>query len=301
MKDTNGQFTSITSETRLFIEEKLKEMNIKTESALYSEIMEHINYLNSPRLSDLFILFNNPKCAISKESSYSEENALWMVIVALKRFYTIFKRLPYSPSLPLMTISPSLYTELLLLVQEQSSKDKQFIMNYLITIFPKIYDFIDDTLLDMILFHPYLLCFYTNQSEEDNEYYTTDSELTDDNNTEQFISPVRIYCLLKAYSIFESTYHYLFSYQSTKDDENKFIELYKEQLHDFSLLYTETDIKIINEIKRYSNTELNMTSSILGGIISEEIIKVISKTYIPVKGTVVWNGLQSKIETIHTP
>lgn len=46
----------------------------------------------------------------------------------------------------------------------------------------------------------------------------------------------------------------------------------------------------IEEICRYGNSELNVVSSILGGVIAQEIIKLCTQQYVPVENTFVFDG-----------
>lgn len=54
----------------------------------------------------------------------------------------------------------------------------------------------------------------------------------------------------------------------------------------------------IADIKRCEGAELHNTSSLTGGMVAQETIKLITKQYVPVDGTVVWDGTKSKTEII---
>lgn len=54
----------------------------------------------------------------------------------------------------------------------------------------------------------------------------------------------------------------------------------------------------IQDIKRCEGAELHNTSSLTGGMVAQEAIKLITKQYVPVDGTVVWDGIKSKTEII---
>ncbi|KAF3905068.1 hypothetical protein AA313_de0208398 [Arthrobotrys entomopaga] len=58
----------------------------------------------------------------------------------------------------------------------------------------------------------------------------------------------------------------------------------------------EATSKAIGEIVRVGGGELHNISSLAGGIVSQEIIKVITKQYIPMNNTVVFDGITSRTE-----
>mmetsp|Transcript_96365 Transcript_96365/g.272862 ORF Transcript_96365/g.272862 Transcript_96365/m.272862 type:complete len:524 (+) Transcript_96365:183-1754(+) len=58
------------------------------------------------------------------------------------------------------------------------------------------------------------------------------------------------------------------------------------------------DSKMIEEVVRYGGCELHLTSSVLGGIASQEAVKLITKQYSPLNNTLIYNGLHGKMQTI---
>ena len=52
--------------------------------------------------------------------------------------------------------------------------------------------------------------------------------------------------------------------------------------------------KVVEEIQRSGPVELHNISSMTGGIVAQEIIKVVTKQYVPVDNTCVIDGIQSK-------
>lgn len=54
----------------------------------------------------------------------------------------------------------------------------------------------------------------------------------------------------------------------------------------------------IEEARRCEGAELHNTSSIGGGIVAQEAIKLLTRQYVPVDGTVIWDGIRAKTEII---
>jgi amyloid beta precursor protein binding protein 1 len=57
--------------------------------------------------------------------------------------------------------------------------------------------------------------------------------------------------------------------------------------------------KYFAELLRYGGAEVNTTSSIVGGIASAEIVKLVQQRRVPVRDIVVYDGLTCSISTLH--
>lgn len=53
--------------------------------------------------------------------------------------------------------------------------------------------------------------------------------------------------------------------------------------------------KVVEEVRRSGPVELHNISSLTGGVVAQEIIKVITKQYVPVDNTCVIDGIQSRL------
>ena len=56
--------------------------------------------------------------------------------------------------------------------------------------------------------------------------------------------------------------------------------------------------KAIEEARRCEGAELHNTSSVAGGVVAQEAIKLLTKQYIPINGTVIWDGIRAKTEIV---
>lgn len=57
-------------------------------------------------------------------------------------------------------------------------------------------------------------------------------------------------------------------------------------------------IEVVNEICRYGASEPHVIASILGGIVSQEAIKLATHQYVPVDNTFIYDGHKQSAETI---
>jgi len=58
------------------------------------------------------------------------------------------------------------------------------------------------------------------------------------------------------------------------------------------------DVKMLEEIVRAGGSELHVTSAVLGGIASQEAVKLLTKQYAPLNNTLIYDGLHGKMQTI---
>ena len=56
----------------------------------------------------------------------------------------------------------------------------------------------------------------------------------------------------------------------------------------------ERTARVVEELQRSGSVELHNISALVGGVVAQEIIKVITKQYVPVDNTCVIDGIQSK-------
>lgn len=57
-------------------------------------------------------------------------------------------------------------------------------------------------------------------------------------------------------------------------------------------------VKISEEVARAGGGELHNTSALTGGMVAQEIIKIITKQYIPIDNTCVFDGITSRCQVL---
>ncbi len=57
--------------------------------------------------------------------------------------------------------------------------------------------------------------------------------------------------------------------------------------------------KLIRELLRYSDSQLHTVSAFLGGVASQEAIKLLIRQYTPLNHTLVYNGIQGKCQVFN--
>lgn len=57
-------------------------------------------------------------------------------------------------------------------------------------------------------------------------------------------------------------------------------------------------VKISKEIARAGGGELHNTSALTGGMVAQEIIKIITKQYVPIDNTCIFDGISSRCQVL---
>ncbi|CAN4094194.1 unnamed protein product [Withania somnifera] len=55
---------------------------------------------------------------------------------------------------------------------------------------------------------------------------------------------------------------------------------------------------LINEMCRYGASELHAVAAFVGGVASQEVIKLITRQFIPMSGTFIFNGIDHKSQLL---
>jgi amyloid beta precursor protein binding protein 1 len=58
--------------------------------------------------------------------------------------------------------------------------------------------------------------------------------------------------------------------------------------------------QIAQEVARAAGGELHNVSATLGGMVAQEVIKVVTKQYIPVDNTCIYDGIESRCQVLRT-
>lgn len=56
--------------------------------------------------------------------------------------------------------------------------------------------------------------------------------------------------------------------------------------------------KAAEEVARATGGELHNTSAVMGGMVAQEIIKIITKQYIPIENTCIFDGIESRCQVL---
>jgi amyloid beta precursor protein binding protein 1 len=56
--------------------------------------------------------------------------------------------------------------------------------------------------------------------------------------------------------------------------------------------------ELYNEMCRFGAAEIHVVAALIGGITSQEVIKLITKQFVPKRGTFIFNGIDHKSQSL---
>lgn len=248
----------------------------------------------------LLNLFNDVK--ISDENLNESTTFFWILIRALKDFTALnHQQLPLPGSLPDMASDTKNYISLQTLYKIKAHQDKQLftrevkkivdqinpkntyeedplteIQSELINIFCKNCLYLHVTNGSQLLSNPQLLSkvLKNDSSEFDDEKFNT----------------LGIYYGLFTFNLFVEKYQR----RPRKEELQQFIELF---CHEFEVASISTIppslLNVFEEIISHGTTNYHNISSFLGGIASQEVLKLTTSQYIPLDNLLVFDGIRS--------
>jgi amyloid beta precursor protein binding protein 1 len=233
---------------------------------------------------------------------------LGYLLAALKQFMAKHQRPPVNGSIPDMTASTDMYVQLQTIYRDQAAKDLQDIQSFL-----------PDTTTASEVSKDDLQSFCTNVYavgrlqtrtlvEEYNEPPT--EELLEDWNMVTFDpyeapehTPLIWYLGFRGCQLFYHTHH---RYPGVTNDWETDIPVLHEcigkvvgqyQLKENEMiqqvLLSDSEQKVAHELTRYAQAEIHNIASVVGGVASQEAVKIITGQYVPLDNTYVFNGIAS--------
>ncbi|RKF62917.1 NEDD8-activating enzyme E1 regulatory subunit [Erysiphe neolycopersici] len=210
----------------------------------------------------------------------------WIIADAVKQFYKKYSLLPLPGSLPDMKAESSVYVQLQNIYKKKARRDIAEIF-------------------DIILRHPYgknvqmievesfcknaahIKLIHAFNDTMDNLKLVAKTEFENDkisNITSQPLSLLPIYLALRAIShVPTATYSYI-------------ITAIKDEIPEAGS--NERVQKVSQEVARAKGGELHNISSLTGGMVAQEVIKLITKQYIPMDNTCIFDGITSRVQIL---
>lgn len=60
----------------------------------------------------------------------------------------------------------------------------------------------------------------------------------------------------------------------------------------------ERTVQVTEEVARAAGGEMHNISAVLGGMVAQEVIKIVTKQYIPVDNTCIYDGIESRCQVL---
>ncbi|KAK4386251.1 NEDD8-activating enzyme E1 regulatory subunit AXR1 [Sesamum angolense] len=241
--------------------------------------------------------------------SCAEVNSLssdfWVLVAALKEFIANEGggEAPLEGSIPDMTSSTELYVNLQKIYQAKAEADFLVMEQRVRKILKKIGrdpDSISKSTIKTFCRNARKLkvCRYRLMEDEYNSPVQLELQkyLTD----EDYSTAVGFYILLRAVDRFAANYNsFPGQFDGEMDEEiSRLKTTAVALLGDLGCNGSNLTEDLINEMCRYGAAELHAVAAIIGGIASQEVIKLITRQFVPMSGTFVFSGIDHKSQLL---
>ncbi|XP_025411774.1 NEDD8-activating enzyme E1 regulatory subunit-like [Sipha flava] len=233
----------------------------------------------------------------------SNSQPFWIMVKALKDFVDNegCGRLPVRGTLPDMTADTFKYISLQQLYHEQAAKDTEAVYNRVQLLLQNL-NLPDDTITEQDI---KVLCKHASElsvirgsriADEYEHKGNADNEISQ--SLEDPDSLIEHYIILRGIERFYSEYY---TYPGEIDEQvepdiPKLKSCISKLLNEWGCM-SSTKEDCIHEYCRYGKSELHSVSSFIGGCVSHEIIKLITRQYKPVNNSFVFNAINCSTES----
>ncbi|KAM7498300.1 hypothetical protein LguiA_022714 [Lonicera macranthoides] len=299
---SHGGILPSTREEKKEFKELIKKKMISMDEDNYKEAIEASFKVFAPRgiSSSLLQIINDPCAEVDSSSS-----DFWVMVAALKEFIANEGggEAPLEGSIPDMTSSTELYVNLQKIYQAKAEADFSVVEQRVKHILKKVgrdLDSISKTNIKSFCKNARKLTVCRYRAIEDEFNSPIQPELQKYLTDEDYSMAVGFYVLLRAVDRFAANYN---SFPGQFDGEmDEDISRLKTTavslLSDLGCNGSTLTEDLINEMCRYGAAELHAVAAFSGGIASQEVIKLITRQFVPMCGTFIFNGVDHKSQLL---
>ncbi|GFP79576.1 nedd8-activating enzyme e1 regulatory subunit [Phtheirospermum japonicum] len=300
-KAHDGNLPSTREEKKVF-KDLIKAKMIASDEDNYKEAIEASFKVFSPQgISTELQQIISDSCAEVNSTS----SDFWVLVAALKEFIANEGggEAPLEGAIPDMTSSTELYINLQKIYQAKAEADFLVMETYAREILKKIGrdpDSISKTTIKSFCKNARKLKVCRYRPVEDEYNSPAQLELQKYLSDEDYSIAVGFYILLRAVDRFAANYN---SFPGQFDGEmDEDISRLKTTavalLNDLGCNGSNLTEDLINEMCRYGASELHAVAAFIGGIASQEVIKLITRQFVPMSGTFIFNGIDHKSQLL---
>ncbi|KAL1325013.1 hypothetical protein HN51_035105 [Arachis hypogaea] len=300
-KSHGGKLPS-TREQKKEFKDLLKARMVSQDEDNYKEAIEASFKVFAPRgiSLDLQRILNDSSSEVDSNSSY-----FWVLVAALKEFIANEGggEAPLEGSIPDMTSSTEQYINLQNIYLAKAEADFLVMEQLVRSILKKIGR--DSNSIPKATIRSFCknarklrVCRYRSIEDEFNSPNIPELQryLTDEDSS----IAVGIYILLRAVDRFAANYN-SFPGQfdsATDEDMPRLKSAAISLLSDLGCNGAALAEDLINEMCRFGAAELHAVAALVGGIASQEVIKLITRQFVPMSGTYIFNGIDHKSQLL---
>nr|GEY25676.1 NEDD8-activating enzyme E1 regulatory subunit AXR1-like [Tanacetum cinerariifolium]GEY38829.1 NEDD8-activating enzyme E1 regulatory subunit AXR1-like [Tanacetum cinerariifolium] len=298
----HGGRLPLTRDEKKEFKDLLKAKTMGTDEDNYKEALESSFKVFAPQgISSSLKRILDDTCA---DVEYGSSD-FWVMVAALKEFIANEGggEAPLEGSIPDMTSSTELYINLQKLYQAKAEADFLVVEQRVRDILKKVGR--DPYSISKAVIKSFCknarkltVCRYRPVEEEFNSPVLPEMQkyLTD----EEYSVAVGFYILLRAVDRFAANYNtFPGQFDGAMDEEiSRLKTTAVSLLNDLGCNGSTLTEDLINEMCRYGAAELHAVAAYVGGVASQEIIKLITKQFVPMTGTFIFNGIDLKSQLL---
>lgn len=290
----NGPPTTMTEKRQFkkFVQDQSRNFTFETN---FNEAVSSVfrAYQKTQVPSMVKLLMNNDK--ISDKNLNNETPFFWILIRALKSFVELYGNLPLPGTLPDMASDTNNYITLQNLYRDKAAKDKELFIEEVKRVLTIIGRLDGLTALEIELINIFCKNSHSIHVTSGSSQMTSKSLLeqmlsnkSNDYDNEEY-NHLAIYFGIMTFNHFIKQNNHV----PEESDYDNFIKLFSEvfECHpDLPL----SALKTFKEIVCHSSSHYHNISSLMGGIASQEVLKIATSQYVPLDNLYVFDGIRSQ-------
>ncbi|KIH94788.1 amyloid beta precursor protein binding protein 1 [Sporothrix brasiliensis 5110] len=215
------------------------------------------------------------------------KSGFWIIANAVKQFYEKHQALPLSGKVPDMKAASQVYVKLQTIYKTKARKDAAEVLAT-VQAAPGGKD-IDPGEVDLFCKNAAFVKLINATPPGENRLVKLfEDEMANDENVEITMAPLS---LVPIYLALQATAH---APSSSAETILKGIDGLVPGASQY-----ERVAKIAEELARTGGSELHNVSALTGGMVAQEMIKIITKQYVPIDNTCVFDGITSRCQILH--
>ncbi|CAN1783739.1 NEDD8-activating enzyme E1 regulatory subunit AXR1 [Linum perenne] len=300
-KDHGGSLPTTRDEKKEF-KERLRGKMVSADEDNYKEAMDASFKVFAPRgINPELRQIIDDSCV---EYDYNSSD-FWVMVAALKEFIMNEGggETPLEGSIPDMTSSTEVYVSLQKIYQRKAEADFLVIEEKVRRILRELGSDLDSISRSVIKTfcknaRKLKVCRYRLVEDEFNN--PSLSELQRYLSSPDYSYAVGFYILLRAVDRFAANYKVIPGQYEGEIDEDiaRLKSTAVTLLNDLGCNASPLNDDLVSEIWRYAGSELHAVAAFIGGVASQEVIKLITKQFVPMSGTFIFNGIDHKSQIL---
>lgn len=223
----------------------------------------------------------------------------WVVVAAMKRFMLSEGQghLPLNPTLPDMHSTTSNYLQLQHLYKEKAENDIETVSKHVRDIASELgldEQAVSSNEIKRICIHSRILRVVRTKAFSDIPATAMWNSIKNLSNCDGTSAAASIYCALLAV---DSFHHQHKRFPGTEDadieDDLALLKIAMSSILENAPSGISVNEDYLNEAVRFGGGELHSVSSVMGAMASQEVIKLLTGQYVPLGGTLIFDGINS--------